>query len=202
MPGCRMPGMQGAGATPVTSGEVPGQARHSPVSGGSCPHQLDRPGRAARSSAPFLPPAGSGPLILGVDASNRIVMSWMGSTAAPVPVPGLPDVANFSWQIATNPAGGWAVTYPTAAANPDGEQPSRLATVTASGAIKPFGPAFGRNKAVLSIAVSPDGEYGHADRASHHASRAAAWLRQCHDRLLARRPADSHRLLRCFVPRQ
>ncbi len=110
-----------------------------------------------RSSAPVLPPAGSGPLILGVDASNRIVMSRMGSTAAPVPVPGLPDVANFRWQMATNPAGGWVVSYPTAAANPDDEQPSRLAMVTAAGAIKPFGQAFGRNKVVLSISVSPDG---------------------------------------------
>lgn len=110
-----------------------------------------------RSSAPGLPPAGSGPLILGVDASNRVVMSRLGSSAPPVPVPGLPDVANFSWQLATNPAGGWVVSYPTAAANPDGEQPSRLAMVTASGAIKPFGPAFGRNRRVLSISVSPDG---------------------------------------------
>ena len=110
-----------------------------------------------RSSAAGLPPAGSGPLILGIDASGRVVMSRLGSTAAPVPVPGLPDVANFSSHIATNPAGGWVITYPTGAASPDGKQPSRLATVTASGAIKPFGPAFGRNKAVLSIAVSPDG---------------------------------------------
>jgi hypothetical protein len=110
-----------------------------------------------RSSAPVLPPAGSGPLILGVDASNRIVMSRLGSTAAPAPVPGLPDVANFFWQIATNPAGGWVVTYPTAAVNADGEQPSRLATVSPSGSVQLFGPAFGRNKNVLSIAVSPDG---------------------------------------------
>jgi hypothetical protein len=110
-----------------------------------------------RSSELGLPPAGSGLLILQVDATSRIVMRRMGSIAAPVPVPGLPDVASFSSHIATDPTGGWVITYPTAAANPDGEQPSRLATVTASGAIKPFGPAFGRNTAVLSIAVSPDG---------------------------------------------
>jgi hypothetical protein len=110
-----------------------------------------------RSSAPDLPPAGSGPLILAVDASSRIVMSRIGSTAAPVRVPGLPDVANFSSRIATNPAGGWVITYPTGAASADGKQPSRLATVTPSGTIKPFGPAFGRNQEVLSIAVSPDG---------------------------------------------
>jgi hypothetical protein len=122
----------------------------SPVSSSPSP-------TVTRSSAPDLPPAGSGPLILGVDASGRIVMSRIGSTAAPVPVPGLPNVANFSSHIATNPAGGWVVSYPTAAASPDGRQPSRLATVTASGAIAPFGPAFSRNNAVLSIAVSPDG---------------------------------------------
>jgi hypothetical protein len=122
----------------------------SPVSSSPSP-------RVTRSSELGLPPAGSGPLILQVDASGRIVMSRMGSTAAPVPVPGLPDVASFSSHIATDPTGGWVITYPTAAASPDGEQPCRLATVTASGAIKPFGPAFGRNTAVLSIAVSPDG---------------------------------------------
>ncbi len=123
----------------------------SPVSSSPSP-------TVSRSSAPGLPPAGSGPLILRVDASSRIVMSRVGSTAAPVPVPGLPDVANFfSSHIATNPAGGWVVTYPTGAVSPDGDQPSRLAIVTVSGAIRPFGPAFGRNEAVLSIAVSPDG---------------------------------------------
>jgi hypothetical protein len=112
---------------------------------------------ATRSSSPVLPPAGSGPLILEVDTSNRIVIRRIGGTAAPVLVPGLPDVADFPWQITTDPAGGWVVTIPTAAANPDGEQPFRLATVTTSGAIQPFGPAFGRSKAVSSMAVSPDG---------------------------------------------
>jgi hypothetical protein len=110
-----------------------------------------------RSPAPVLPPAGSGPLILEVGTGNRIVIRRIGGTAAPVPVPGLPDVADFSWRITTNPAGGWVVTIPAAAANPDGEQPFRLATVTTSGAIRPFGPAFGRSKAVTSMAVSPDG---------------------------------------------
>lgn len=122
----------------------------SPVSSSPSP-------TVTRSSALNLPPAGSGPLVLGVDASGRIVMSRIGRIAAPVPVPGLPNVANFSSHIATNPAGGWVVSYPTAAASPDGRQPSRLATVSASGVIAPFGPAFGRNNAVLSIAVSPDG---------------------------------------------
>jgi hypothetical protein len=107
--------------------------------------------------ARVLPPAGSGPLILGVDANNRIVMARTGTTAAPVPVTSLPSAANFAWQIATSPAGGWVVTYPTGAANPDLEQPSRLATVTPAGAVQPFGPAFGRNKSVISMAVSPDG---------------------------------------------
>jgi hypothetical protein len=122
----------------------------SPVSGSPSP-------TVTRSSAQDLPPAGSGPLILGVDATGRIVMSRIGSTAAPVAVPGLPNAANFLVHIATNPAGGWVVSYPTAAANAEDRSPSRLATVTASGAITPFGPAFGRNNAVLSIAVSPDG---------------------------------------------
>jgi hypothetical protein len=105
----------------------------------------------------ILPPAGSGLLILGVDATNRIVMSRTGTTAAPVPVTSLPTAANFPWQIATSPAGGWVVTYPTGTTNADLEQPSRLATVSPAGAMHPFGPAFGRDKSVTSIAVSPDG---------------------------------------------
>jgi hypothetical protein len=104
-----------------------------------------------------LPPAGSGLLILGVDAANRVVMARTGATAAPVPVASLPSAAGFPWQIATSPAGGWVVTYPTGAANADLEQPSRLATVTPAGAVHPFGPAFGRNKSVISMAVSLDG---------------------------------------------
>jgi hypothetical protein len=107
--------------------------------------------------ARVLPPAGSGRLILGVDAANRIVMARTGTTAAPVPVTSLPSAANFPWQIATSPAGGWVVTYPTGPANADFEQPSRLATVTPAGAIHPFGPAFRRNQSVISMAVSPDG---------------------------------------------
>jgi hypothetical protein len=122
-------------------------------------------GPASNSSSPavtgprarVLPPAGSGLLILGVDATNRIVMARTGTTAAPVPVTSLPSAANFPWQIATNPAGGWVVTYPTGTANPDLEQPSRLATLTPDGAMHPFGPAFGRNESVIAMAVSPDG---------------------------------------------
>jgi hypothetical protein len=110
------------------------------------------------SPGPVLPPAGSGPLILGLDTSNRIVMTRIGSTAAPVPVPGLANIAGGPSQVATNPAGGWVVTYSTNPRAPYGEQPARLATVTASGSIQPFGPAFvGGKKTVVSMAVSPDG---------------------------------------------
>jgi hypothetical protein len=84
-------------------------------------------------------------------------MARTGTTAAPAPVTSLPTAANFPWQVATSPAGGWVVTYPTAAASPDLEQPSRLATVNPAGAERPFGPAFDRNKSVISMAVSPDG---------------------------------------------
>jgi hypothetical protein len=127
----------------------------------------DRHGAGPASNSPgpaltgpgdrVLPPAGSGLLILGVDATNRIVMARTGTSAASVPVTSLPSAANFPWQVATSPAGGWVVTYPTGAANADLEQPSRLATVTPAGAVHPFGPAFGRNKSVISMAVSPDG---------------------------------------------
>src|SRR5216684_7998765 len=98
----------------------PGTGRGQPVS----PPSSSPSPTVTSSPGPVLPPAGSGPLILGLDASNRIVMTRIGSTAAPVPVPGLPNIAGGPLQIATNPAGGWVVTYSTNPRAPYGEQPA------------------------------------------------------------------------------
>lgn len=108
------------------------------------PSSTNTPAQAA------LPPAGSGQLILGINASGQVVMTRIGSGNPPVPVPGLAPVAGGPADIATDPAGGWVVTYPA------GPQAARLAAVSANGRIQDFGPAFtGQN--VTSVAVSPDG---------------------------------------------
>lgn len=97
-----------------------------------------------------LPPAGSGQLILGVKASGQVVMTRTGSGSTAVPVPGLAPVAGGQTDIATDPAGGWVVTY---RADP---QAVRLAVVSANGRIQDFGPVF-TGQDVTSVAVSPDG---------------------------------------------
>jgi hypothetical protein len=54
-----MPGMSGTGAMSVTFGAVPARVRPWPGSGGSCPHRLDGPGRAARLGSCGIPTAGN-----------------------------------------------------------------------------------------------------------------------------------------------
>jgi hypothetical protein len=100
-----------------------------------------------------LPPAGSGPLILGLNANGQFVMTRTGPGSPAVPVPGLPPVVDGATDIATDPTGGWVVTY---AAGPSGSQAAGLAVVTTSGRIHGFGPVF-TDKVVTSVAVSPDG---------------------------------------------
>ncbi len=57
--------------------------------------------------------------------------------------------------IASNPAGGWVVTYtPDPVASPGA--PIRLALIDASGKATPFGPTY-QNAYVTGLAVSPDG---------------------------------------------
>jgi hypothetical protein len=108
------------------------------------PSSTSTPAQAA------LPPGGSGQLILGTNASGQVVMTRTGTGSTAVPVPGLAPVAGGATDIATDPAGGWVVTY---LADPHAV---RLAVVSANGRIQDFGPVFtGQN--VTSVAVSPDG---------------------------------------------
>ena len=108
------------------------------------------PSKTTTPAQTALPPAGSGQLILGLNGNGQFVMTRTGADSPAVPVPGLPPVANGPTRIATDPAGGWVVTYSA------GSQAARLAVVTTNGRRYDFGPVFtGRN--VNSVAVSPDG---------------------------------------------
>jgi len=109
-----------------------------------------------RSTTPGLPPSGSGKLILALDGTGRFVMARVGSAAALVRVPGLTAVAGGPSMLATDPRGGWVVTYSTDPGAAYGFQPARLALVTATGHSEPFGRVF-RQSSVTSLAVSPDG---------------------------------------------
>jgi hypothetical protein len=130
-------------------------------------------GRAAPAVSPAigpghrthsLPPAGSGPLLLSqFEVSGpsqtywKLVMTRLGSTAAPATVSGLPTWADAQTVIATNPAGGWVISYATARPNSIGAEPERLATVSIAGVVRPFGPAFGARLRITALAVRPDG---------------------------------------------
>jgi hypothetical protein len=114
---------------------------------------------AARTTAPayaVLPPGGSGLLILGLNASGRFVMTRTGPGAPAVPVPSLSPAAGGPSKIATDPAGGWVVTYSVTPQALNGPETARLAVVTVNGRIDDFGPVFS-GKVVTSVAVSPDG---------------------------------------------
>jgi hypothetical protein len=119
--------------------------------------------RQSATPAAQLPPAGTGPLLLslleagGQNPYSELVMTRLASTAPPVVLPSPPAWADSQARIATDPAGGWVISYATSPANALGEAPERLATVSTSGQIQPFGPAFGRQLAVTALAVRPDG---------------------------------------------
>jgi hypothetical protein len=126
-------------------------------------------------SATTLPPAGSGPLVLGLYSSGpvtKLVMNRIGTTAKPVSVPGLQVVTDALPVIATNPAGGWIVSSATGTANAAGQRPTRLATISTSGVMRLFGPTFGRQESLSAIEVRPDGS-AVAVAISHSLSEAA-----------------------------
>ena len=101
-------------------------------------------------------PTGPGQLVLGTSGQG-FAISRLGSKAKPIEVPGLAaDRASGSLVVA-NPAGGWVVVYATAPAGAGGQQPTRLATVSIAGVVRPFGESFGRQSAPTGLAVRPDG---------------------------------------------
>jgi hypothetical protein len=122
-----------------------------------------RHARPSATPAAELPPAGTGQLLLSlleVQSQNpywELVMTRLASTASPVALPSPPAWADSQARIATDPAGGWVISYATSPANELGEAPERLAAVSTSGQIQPFGPTFGRQLVVTALAVRPNG---------------------------------------------
>ena len=105
------------------------------------------------------PPAGSGHLLLGtglVGSDSVFEMSRIGSARA-IRVSGLRAVTVGQSVIAANPAGGWVVTEGAGPVSGVNLQPVRLATVSADGVARPFGPEFSKWQEVTSLAVRPDG---------------------------------------------
>jgi hypothetical protein len=109
-------------------------------------HRTRKPDAVRRAS---LPPAGQGALLLGLNESGQLLMTRIDSTAHPVRLPGLDNVT----AVATDPGGGWVIAYHT------GSQygaPERLATVTVSGRVRPFGAEVSEGWAVTALAARPD----------------------------------------------
>ncbi len=141
-----------AAAVLAGAGSAAAYAR-SAVAGKPAP----RPATRIKDQHPaLLPPAGSGQLLLGEDV-NGFVMARIGSTGHPVPVPGLRPVGGEYSLIATDPAGGWVVSYADDGSS-DGATGQRvgLATVSASGFFRKFGPVLQAGE-LTSIAVRPGG---------------------------------------------
>ena len=129
----------------------PAVSSNSPHSKGSLSHAL-------------LPPPGNGPLVLTQQhvsapslADVELMMARIGGTTKAEPLPGLPSWAAGQSVIATNPAGGWVISYATALPDVVGGEPKRLATVSTSGTIRPFGPPFRRDVRITGLAVKPNG---------------------------------------------
>lgn len=72
----------------------------------------------------------------------------------PVALRGVPGGPS---QLATNPAGGWVVSYTPQDVSKWSMAPARLALVDPSGSSTPFGATYPPSAAVTGLAVSPDG---------------------------------------------
>ncbi len=112
----------------------------------------------AASSSP--PPSSAAPVVihgggvvLELDDAQRFQIVNL-DTAATTPV-ALTGSSGGPSMIASNPGGGWVVTYtPDALPSPNGAS-ERLALVDSSGSATPFGPSY--QASVSGLAVSPDG---------------------------------------------
>jgi hypothetical protein len=119
--------------------------------------------RPSAAPAAELPPSGTGPLVLsllevqGQDPYWKLVVTRLASTAPPIALQSPPAWADSEARIATDPAGGWIISYAKSPANALGEAPERLAVVSTSGHVQPFGPTFGPQLAVTALAARPAG---------------------------------------------
>jgi hypothetical protein len=100
-------------------------------------------------------PAGTGRLLLGVTNSGVFELGRLGSQALE-PLRDLRPLVIWHSLAATNPVGGWVVTYAAGPAHGDTSQPERLATVSTTGRVHAFGPVFSVAE-LTGIAVRPDG---------------------------------------------
>jgi hypothetical protein len=129
----------------------------------SGPTSKDRRAHRQQPPTPFSPPPGTGPLLLGIDQTQgqsqpywNLVMTRVGNARTLVPLRGLPPGAADESRLATDPAGGWVISYATRQSN-FGDAPERLATVSTSGVVRRFGPAFSTQVRITALSVRPDG---------------------------------------------
>ena len=102
---------------------------------------------------------GTGRLLLGLDSSGiAFVFASSADPTRTTQLTGLQPLAGGQSQIATDPAGGWVVSYAPAWTESSPIQQAGLATVSVHGAVRPFGPAsFGATEMITSLAVRPGG---------------------------------------------
>ena len=93
-------------------------------------------------------------LVLDDAQRFRIEDLGTGVTLHAVPLGGIPGGPSL---IATNPTGGWVVTYTPDVSPSWGFALTRLALVASDGRATPFDAPLGTNLAVTGLAVSPDG---------------------------------------------
>jgi hypothetical protein len=102
------------------------------------------------------PAARADGVVLAIDANNRLVRAWPGTSRAPQPVPTGALPGNPAG-IATRSVGGWVVSF-TSEPNPHpGAATQRLAYVSEAGSVEPFGPAFEPTEDITGLAVRWDG---------------------------------------------
>lgn len=114
-----------------------------------------RPSSVSPSSAALSPVAGGGVVLELDDAQQLAIADLATGTTTPLSIKGIPGGPSL---IATNPAGGWVITY-TPDANPQWDDAStQLSLVDKSGKVTPFGATYPPSTPVTGLAVSPDGD--------------------------------------------
>jgi hypothetical protein len=105
------------------------------------------------STAPVPVPGGG--VVLELDDAQRLqVVNLETGAAIPIALKGIPGGPSL---IATDPAGGWVVTYTPDAAPQWGRAASQLAVVDSTGQATPFAPTYPAATSITGLAVSPDG---------------------------------------------
>ncbi|HEY3926119.1 MAG TPA: hypothetical protein VGL75_16260 [Acidothermaceae bacterium] len=94
-------------------------------------------------------------VVLAIDDSGQFRIEDLGSAVVLHTLP-IATVAQGPSLIASA-RGGWVVSYAPTPGNGESPPPARLAFVTTSGAVTPFGPTFPQSSPISGLAVSPDG---------------------------------------------